>query len=433
MRTASSFLLFSTLNLFLVRSVWTQSTEPNATDDWFYTTDGVDFTGPGTVTCPLEDYLLAACFADFFVEVNQCDNVQACAQTIELPGNASFINIAIPCDCMKAVGCAPTCTFTPGPPAMVNQTGIDLVGPGYVSCPIDDYEAFPCFPTQTSDTCANVTGCLEAAFVPSFDATLANVFIPLPCECVTATNCPTTCTLQTGEAPVVPPVSGSLDFAGPGLVMCPVSDIVQQPCLPTGSFYSLNETYTCEEECVSALDFNEYQAGDTAFTYPLWCSCMELVNCPGSCTFSDLPTSRAPATGSSTPSPTPVATTDPSPSPLNPSTSSPTSSPSALGAGNSNQPTMSLMPTATMTDAPSMMSGATKTPTRSPTAAGQNATQTPASSPSLPTNALSGRPSVRAPAAAAPIASTTPQVSSASSFGSGLLVLMGWWGVAMVL
>jgi hypothetical protein len=99
MKTALSFLLFSTLNLVLVRSVWSQTTEPNATDDWFYTTDGVDFTGPGTVTCPFEDYLLAACFADFFVEVNQCDNVQACAQTIELPGNASFINIAIPCDC----------------------------------------------------------------------------------------------------------------------------------------------------------------------------------------------------------------------------------------------------------------------------------------------------------------------------------------------
>jgi hypothetical protein len=432
MKTASSSLFFSTLSLVFVRSVWTQTTEPNATDDWFYTTDGVEFTGPGTVTCPFEDYLLAACFADFFVEVGQCDNVQACAQTIELPGNASFINIAIPCDCMKAVGCAPTCTFTPGPPAMVNQTGIDLVGPGYVSCPIADYEAFPCFPTQTADTCANVTGCLEAAFVPGFDATLTNVFIPLPCECVTATNCPTTCTMYTGEAPLAPPVSGSLDFVGPGLVRCPVSDFAQQPCLPTGSFYSLNETYTCEEECSSFLDFDEYQDGNTTIVLPLWCSCMEWVNCPGSCTFSELPTSRAPVTaGLPSISPAPLATIDPSPSPLNPTTPSPfganTPRPSALGAGNSNQPSVSLVPTGLVTDVPTMLSGATKTPTRSP-AAVQNATQTPASSPSLPTNALSARPSVRAPAT-----STIQQVSSASSFGSGLLVLMGWWGVAMVL
>jgi hypothetical protein len=89
------------------------------------------------------------------------------------------------------------------------------------------------------------------------------------------------------------------DFKGIGIVTCGYIDFAKEGlCKPGGSFFTNYENCSETNVCVDLPKFET----DPANTMIMWCSCMEYLDCPASCTFeafpngfpSTRPTSRAP-------------------------------------------------------------------------------------------------------------------------------------------
>lgn len=128
-------------------------------------TAGVDFVGPGTVTCDKNDFLLSPCLP---VKTDDCeeDAVEAayrssCDTDFVPPPedtNAVTLDIPLPCGCVKVRDCPMSCTFsetvavvedpkdtTEEAPGDTKETDLlNFRGPGVVVCPIMTYEANPC-------------------------------------------------------------------------------------------------------------------------------------------------------------------------------------------------------------------------------------------------------------------------------------------------
>jgi hypothetical protein len=174
-------------------------------------------------------------------------------------------------------------------------------GPGIVSCPTDAYSeanvsCFPMFADNNPLRCGVRLPSCVLAVLPSLDISSQTVQFALPCECTVAEECPDSCMigpLSTTNAslpdlPFVPTLTSgngtdtameTADFVGPGVVSCPWSDYVADPCVPNYGALLTNceDTEACTEASVPAPDSENFY---------LWlpCACVTLENCPASCT-----------------------------------------------------------------------------------------------------------------------------------------------------
>ena len=182
-----------------------------------------------------------------------------------------------------------------------NSTGLSFTGPGYLACPIAEYQFNQCaFSLDTNCTSAQLQVCNATALQkPTTDASFQIAYFPLACECVLADSCSESCTYFNDDLPTLPPITGFLNFSGIGDVTCPVADLFNTPvpCEPIID----DATTTCGTCDTTILDNTfGYLPGEESVTYPLPCKCMILINCPNTCTFvaTDGPV-NAPGTSSS--------------------------------------------------------------------------------------------------------------------------------------
>jgi hypothetical protein len=76
------------------------------------------------------------------------------------------------------------------------------------------------------------------------------------------------------------------DFKGIGIVTCGFIDYTKEGlCQPAGSFFTNFENCSETNVCVDLPKFET----DPANTMVMWCSCMEYLDCPASCTFEAFP------------------------------------------------------------------------------------------------------------------------------------------------
>jgi hypothetical protein len=81
-------------------------------------------------------------------------------------------------------------------------------------------------------------------------------------------------------------VSVTNDFKGIGIVTCGFIDFEKEGlCKPAGSFFTNFEKCSETNVCVDLPKFET----DPANTMIMWCSCMEYLDCPASCTFEAFP------------------------------------------------------------------------------------------------------------------------------------------------
>ena len=166
-----------------------------------------------------------------------------------------------------------------------NSTGLSFTGPGYIACPIAEYQSNVC-EFDFDDNCTTAQFQVCNATTPqeaTTDASFQTAYFPLHCECVIATGCSDSCEFFDDDLPTLPPVTGFVNFTGIGDVTCPVADllITQVPCEPT-----VEDTASCGTCDTTIVDDTfGYTVGDETVTYPLPCECFVLINCPNTCTF----------------------------------------------------------------------------------------------------------------------------------------------------
>jgi len=319
------------------------------------------------VTCPLNDYIASPCAPSLAVPPEECSNLQACASEYTPPSDYSFVVIPMTCSCLQLTNCPDTCTsdgtgeelMAPSETPLV-ETGLDFVGPGTVTCDMNDFFLSPCLPLKGNDCAADDAVAAEyrsscnTYFVPPTDTNAATVDISLPCGCVTMRNCPMSCTFAaSGEAvvvvedpedgagttttiddttteeepadstsvAVVPTAAptketGLINFRGPGLVICPITAYKENPCCKFGSIV-YHETSQMNI-CIAPTNFHRFSSSFSVPSFvvednridcdsnscsveptdrsdfsqarlPLACSCIELKQCDASC-YMEFPT-----------------------------------------------------------------------------------------------------------------------------------------------
>ena len=167
------------------------------------------------------------------------------------------------------------------------STGQVFTGPGYIACLLsDDKGEQPQCDYGIDPSCSidEILSCNFTAdmFLPKFDDSLSTLYIPLSCECSTASNCPSTCTFNEGDPPTRPPVGGTVDFTGIGSVTCITADFVSAPCYPTSDNFTA--CGTCDTSILTDTP-PEIQFGEKFITFPLPCECFTMKDCPDTCTF----------------------------------------------------------------------------------------------------------------------------------------------------
>ena len=208
---------------------------------------GVNFTGPGIVTCPVADYLVHPCEIGFVNDdfgICLTRNTE-CADFDNFPDINpvdAITNYSLPlaCSCQLLLNCPTTCTFQ----------SVDIA-PSTDTAPV-------AAPTPTADR------------------------VPTP------------------TAPVAP--AASRNFTGPGIVTCPVADYLNQPCDANVDPNLCVTAADCRNEVGMFDPSNSLKnsTNATAFSFPLACSCVKFLGCPSSCTFQAAsqgpPTAAAPST-----------------------------------------------------------------------------------------------------------------------------------------
>ena len=170
----------------------------------------------------------------------------------------------------------------------------DFTGPGYLNCSYAEWfetdgcasfdldvlscpDALSCF--------ANGTDQLGDQLLPTLDASASLIYIRLTC-CLTASDCPPSCTFLEGTPPEPDPVSATQNFTGVGVVTCPYVDFFSLQrtgqCLPMVRDSDFSACGSCD---IGDLGSNNFTAGDPTIAIPLPCDCLILENCPDTCTF----------------------------------------------------------------------------------------------------------------------------------------------------
>jgi hypothetical protein len=190
-------------------------------------------------------------------------------------------------------------------------------GPGIVSCPTDAYSEAnaPCLPMFADNNplrCGvRLPSCILEV-LPPLDISSQTVQFALPCECTVAEACPDSCTIgplddasttntSLPDLSFVPTLTSgngtnnsmeTTDFVGPGVVSCPWSDYIEEPCVPNyGALLTNCEDFeSCTESSVPAPDSENFY---------LWlpCSCVTLDNCPATCTLAESTANGTSASG----------------------------------------------------------------------------------------------------------------------------------------
>ena len=181
-----------------------------------------------------------------------------------------------------------------------------ITGPGYLACPFLDvlnntavfgtciYENINCTLAQ-QDVCESGELLNETT-----SADVLTLYIPLQCDCYVTDGCLDSCEFITvDEVPILPTVTGFVNYTGVGNVTCPIANVFfleEEVCDPI-----ILDPTSCGTCNVTALSAGEdpnggYVMGDTTLTTPLFCECQVMLNCPNTCTFvaSDSPTVETP-------------------------------------------------------------------------------------------------------------------------------------------
>jgi hypothetical protein len=192
-----------------------------------------DFQGPGYLTCPAADYDLQAC-STIGLDPTVCtaEALLSCNFTQVVPSfDDSLTTIIIPliCDCVVALGCPGSCSFSFGDiptvtPPMVSDAS-NFTGVGLVICPYVDYfgTTATCRPSVLDNNLTLCGSCDPTILDQSFGYTDGDetITFPLPCECLVMTNCPDTCNFTavaitiaptpaaTDESPISLPINGT--------------------------------------------------------------------------------------------------------------------------------------------------------------------------------------------------------------------------------
>ena len=210
----------------------------------------------------------------------------------------------------------------------------DFQGPGYLTCPVADYDLQACATIDLDPSLCTSEALLSCNFtqvVPTFDDSLTTIILSLVCECVVAQGCPGSCSFTTGDVPVTSPLPTTSDksnFTGVGLVICPYEEYFSTAASCRPSVLDNNLTF-CGSCDPTILDQTfGYQEGDVSITFPLPCECLVMTNCPDTCNFTDVMITIAPTPAVTDEAPVfvPISTTD-TPLAATPSISPPTVSP----------------------------------------------------------------------------------------------------------
>ena len=182
-----------------------------------------NFTGSGTVSCPLTSYLKSPCAPRVNTD-GECERsvCLASAYTNIRVQNASDIEIAIPCDCLELQECSADCSFVAMDPIERERT--EFTGPGSITCPFAlDSIVSPCDVQEAEGCDCSATNVLNRD----------GISVNLPCDCLTAT-CSSECQFAEELATLPFQAAAALDdgsfFQGPGLVTCSSAAYEESPC-----------------------------------------------------------------------------------------------------------------------------------------------------------------------------------------------------------
>jgi hypothetical protein len=304
----------------------------------------------------------------------------------------------------------------------------DFKGPGYLSCPIADFNSTDC-EFDIDPTCSNILACNFTAQTEQLDETYTILHIPLNCDCVVAYGCPY-CTFNTGDIPTLPPVtSGRVNFTGIGSVTCPIADIYRAPCEPEILGNNAASCGTCDG--LFTDDDIGYTEGDKFITFPLPCECLVMYNCPDTCAFNGqvtngtAPTPIVIAAPEASPTVTPAATV------LTPTTeggnvTAPISTPTTEGGNVTapiSTPTTEGGNVTVPIPTPTTEGGNVTASISTPTTEGRNVTaslSTPiaALTPTTSTARTPMSPVVRSPSILTPTTLSSTNISTSSSYNS---------------
>ena len=191
-----------------------------------------DFQGPGYFTCPKTDYEQQECStlgldptmcSTEALQSSPCQNFTSVIPTFD--DSLTTIIVSLPCECVVALGCAATCSFTPTttnatttpPPTTTVTTTTNYTGVGAVTCPYTDY-----FGTISMGTCRPSIKDNDLTLCGSCDATILDptfgyqngddsITIPLPCQCLMVTFCPSSCNYTAGITTIAPTPAAMMD------------------------------------------------------------------------------------------------------------------------------------------------------------------------------------------------------------------------------
>lgn len=185
------------------------------------TETGIDFQGPGTVTCDMSDFLARPCLP---VKSDDCQDVAAeyrnnCDTNFVPPedANAKTVEIPLPCACLSMYNCPLSCTLQP--PIEEEEEGVD---------------------NDPEDTTASDEPTNEPVRTPAVggESTENTDIDDLPEEPTTVEDQP-----EVDNSNVVDPANdessttdgdpidtGLLSFRGPGVVVCPITAYTENPC-----------------------------------------------------------------------------------------------------------------------------------------------------------------------------------------------------------
>ena len=191
-----------------------------------------DFQGPGYFTCPKTDYEQQECStlgldptmcSTEALQSSPCQNFTSVIPTFD--DSLTTIIVSLPCECVVALGCAATCSFTPTttnatttPPLTTTvTTTTNYTGVGAVTCPYTDY-----FGTISMGTCRPSIKDNDLTLCGSCDATILDptfgyqngddtITIPLPCQCLMVTFCPSSCNYTAGITTIAPTPAAMMD------------------------------------------------------------------------------------------------------------------------------------------------------------------------------------------------------------------------------
>jgi len=191
---------------------------------------GLSFQGPGTVTCKVEDFLLAPCLP---VQTQDCSDEAAatarksCDTNFDAPAAGSeTVEIVLPCSCISMSNCVASCTFA-------SATAEDTTAQDGTSNTLDE---IPSEVTGVEPTAAPIaadpvddTTTTTATEEPN-NTVVTSTNAPVPAPADSPIVSPTEPLLAGSPSAVTTQSNGLVNFRGPGLVVCPITAYKANPC-----------------------------------------------------------------------------------------------------------------------------------------------------------------------------------------------------------